>query len=101
MLDTKKNYEPVMLDKFIQNMSDENKEEFLIEIKGFYCFFYATQRYLRNKVEMMFSDSYTSLSVTEYQKYFMKSLSQETSCETENTQESSVSAKTIDLANMA
>lgn len=101
VLDTKKNYEPVMLDKFIQNMSDENKEEFLIEIKGFYCFFYATQRYLRNKVEMMFSDSYTSLSVTEYQKYFMKSLSQETSCETENTQESSVSAKTIDLANMA
>lgn len=101
VLDTKKNYEPVMLDKFIQNMSDENKEEFLIEIKGFYCFFYATQRYLRNKVEMMFSDCYTSLSVTEYQKYFMKSLSQETSCETENTQESSVSAKTIDLANMA
>lgn len=101
VLDTKKNYEPVMLDKFIQNMSDENKEEFLIEIKGFYCFFYATQRYLRNKVEMMFPDSYTSLSVTEYQKYFMKSLSQETSCETENTQESSVSAKTIDLANMA
>lgn len=101
VLDTKKNYEPVMLDKFMQNMSDEDKEEFLIEIKGFYCFFYATQRYLRNKVEMMFSDSYTSLSVTEYQKYFMKSLSQETSCETENTQESSVSAKTIDLANMA
>lgn len=101
VLDTKKNYEPVMLDKFIQNMSDEDKEEFLIEIKGFYCFFYATQRYLRNKVEMMFPDSYTSLSVTEYQKYFMKSLSQGTSCETENTQESSVSAKTIDLANMA
>lgn len=101
VLDTKKNYEPVMLDKFMQNMSDEDKEEFLIEIKGFYCFFYATQRYLRNKVEMMFSDSYTSLSVTEYQKYFMKSLLQETSCETENTQESSVSAKTIDLANMA
>lgn len=101
VLDTKKNYEPVMLDKFMQNMSDEDKEEFLIEVKGFYCFFYATQRYLRNKVEMMFSDSYTSLSVTEYQKYFMKSLSQETSCETENTQESSVSAKTIDLANMA
>lgn len=101
VLDTKKNYEPVMLDKFMQNMSDEDKEEFLIEIKGFYCFFYATQRYLRNKVEMMFSDSYTSLSVTEYQKYFMKSLSQETSCETENTKESSVSAKTIDLASMA
>lgn len=101
VLDTKKNYEPVMLDKFIQNMSDDDKEHFQDEIKSYYFFFYVVLRYLRKKAETMFQGCYTSLDIMEYQKYFMKSLSQETSCETENTQESSVSAKTIHLANMA
>ena len=101
VLDTKKNYEPVMLDKFIQNMSDDDKEHFQDEVKSYYFFFYVVLRYLRKKAETMFQGCYTSLDIMEYQKYFMKSLSQETLCETENTQESSVSAKIIDLANMA
>ena len=91
VLDVKNNCEPILLDDFTKNMNNDDANEFLLEVKGFYCFFYATQRYLRSKVEAMFQDSYTSLSVTEYQKYFMKSLCQGTSTSKE------VEKKTIKL----
>ncbi|WP_289748632.1 hypothetical protein [Helicobacter bilis] len=101
VLDTKNDYEPILLDKFLKD-DEEESEDFFMELRGMFCLFYICHRYVKVELMTEFKDFYTSLSVTELKKSFMKSSSQETSTqETENTQESSVSAKTINLAGIA
>lgn len=100
VLDTKNDYEPILLDKFLKD-DDEDSEDFIMELQGLYMLFYICHRYVKVEAMADFKDFYTLLSVMELQKYFMKSLSQETSTqEIENTQESNVSVKKINLASM-
>jgi len=84
--DTKNNYEAIFLDQFILRMSETERDDFLSEIKGFYCFFYVTQRYLKAKAESVFKDSYISLNAMELKDSFTKSLYQETFTETSQKQ---------------
>lgn len=76
VLDTKNNYELIMLDKFLND--DDESETFLTELKGLYTLFYSAQRYVNVEKVEAFKDFYTSLSVMELKKSFMKSIYKET-----------------------
>lgn len=74
VLDASNNYEAVSFDNFvIKNKAHEDAiQSFIDDARGFYVFFYAIARYLKQKTETIFTDSYTSLDYMELKDYFMR-----------------------------